>query len=220
MFRPHLEFWQPVEHTYTAVSGSHITCTAERDNLLILKNHSTSYEKIIRRYIWFNEQTTPQHQAISGFLLVWIWLLGITCCIIPPRHQLQEWLGYHRALHWLDGFHAYFCLPPGQACHSGSALGRILLFVSGRQAAALCLGAMQRAGDKGLAESFLPVVLGKWSGEDYCCCWLLSLPLRPLGRGTNTSLVWKQAAGCWMSQLINKQRVTKETGTGLSKINA
>lgn len=127
---------------------------------------------------------------------------------------------YHRALHWLDGFHAYFCLPPGQACHSGSALGRILLFVSGRQAAALCLGAMQRAGDKWLAESFLPVVLGKWSGEDYCCCWLLSLPLRPLGRGTNTSLVWKQAAGCWMSQLINKQKVTKETGTGLSKINA
>jgi len=32
--------------------------------------------------------------------------------------------------------------------------------------------------------------------------------------------VWKQAAGFRMSQLINKQRVTKETGTGLSKINA
>lgn len=30
------------EQTYTAESGSHITCTAQCDNLLTLKNHSTS----------------------------------------------------------------------------------------------------------------------------------------------------------------------------------
>lgn len=134
------------------------------------------------------EQNVPQDQTTFRFLSGWIWHLERACCSsLLCRGRLEITGRLSQSVTSTDGCLLLRQVKPPMA--AWLLVASCCLSAAGKQQpSASRASASPCAGDKLLPESFLPIVLGKRTGEDYCCCWLLSLPLTPLGGGANPSL--------------------------------
>lgn len=203
---------------WAAVSSFHITLTTGPDRCSYIKKPSTSPEKTSTNsgmcvHLWTTFTSGPNY--LQSFVTVALAPEKKACCIrlVLIVDQLK----------WLAGSAGCLCLlllhqvTPVMPVGSGLQPA-IYLWQASSSPSASRASASPCAGDKLLLESFLPIVLGKRTREDFCCCWLLSLPLIPLGRGANPSL-WCGNGLLdfgWVNSLINKELQRKQ-GSVLTK---